>query len=525
MFLKIPAIIDRIGVLVRAVSTIYMGMAMTGDDIQEIKSPHQIWEDDLLGRREEAEFLIQFIDGVVANPGLGRAGQGFTIGVDAGYGEGKTFFLTRLEKHLKIDHSVAFIDAWADDLADQPLIALMATLKSAIKPKLKSKKIRAKWNSFLKKGGEVVKIGALGAMKRGLGLVITNTAVHGIDEVMSHPSDDIKTRTGDAAQNLSSEVYEGAVAQFKISRPMDAKITEFNEGKAAIKAAKDSLSVLANSLENQKPIVIIIDELDRCRPTYAIKLLEEIKHMFDVPGVVFILGLHGDQLGHSVRGAYGPTFDGHSYLRRFINRRYILEPHRNGEFISAHLNDLNMPLTKIRYLNSWRNIGDIYSDHCELYSLISNYSYIFSLSTRDIAQVLSHLDGSVLCYDGQFIIMEYYIPLLVAFMKSTDIDDLWKASKESSREFLTDRQNNIFMSPKEVYYKYDKLTQCSQAELKKIYDENIIINSEGRSPYRGVTDNTLLNFDLLTHNQSVSSLTLMSNYLKLINNLSRLQQV
>jgi len=496
---------------------------MAEDDIQEAKTPDQIWEDDLLGRREEAEFLIRFIDGVVANPGPGREGQGFTIGIDAGYGEGKTFFLTRLEQHLKIDHSVAFIDAWADDLADQPLAALLATLKSAIEPKLKNKIIRDRWNSFLKKGGEVAKIAALGAMKRGLGLVITNAMVGSLGKVISNPSEDFKARTADATQNLTLDVLDGTAAQLNLSHPMDAKIKDFNEGKAALEAAKASLADLAKSLGNKKPIVIIIDELDRCRPTYAIKLLEEIKHMFDVQGVVFIFGLYADQLGHSVRGAYGPTFDGHAYLQRFINRRYNLGSNKKIEFICAHLEKLKIPQLKIRHLDRGRNLGENHNITCDLSSIIRNYADIFSLSARDIEQIISHIEDSTRSYESHFIILEYYLPLLVAFIKSIEIGELWRLSKDSSWEFLVDHPNKTYLSPREIFNKYQNLINCSQSELDNIYDNNVKINRESGSGYSGVSDIMLENFERSNQNNPNNSLTRMSNYINLINNLSRLQ--
>ena len=78
-----------------------------------------------------------------------------------------------------------------------------------------------------------------------------------------------------------------------------------------IKQMKAALAEVVSSLESKDrsaPIIIVIDELDRCRPTYAIKLLEEIKHLFDVPGLVFVFGMHGDQLAHSVKAAYGAEF-------------------------------------------------------------------------------------------------------------------------------------------------------------------------------------------------------------------------
>src|SRR5690606_34703090 len=74
-----------------------------------------------------------------------------------------------------------------------------------------------------------------------------------------------------------------------------------------------------------KPIVFIIDELDRCRPDYAVSVLENIKHLFSVKGIVFVLSIDKEQLGHAVCGVYGSEkMDSNEYLRRFIDVEYSL---------------------------------------------------------------------------------------------------------------------------------------------------------------------------------------------------------
>ena len=49
----------------------------------------------------------------------------------------------------------------------------------------------------------------------------------------------------------------------------------------------------------------IVDELDRCRPDYAITYLETIKHIFDIKGAVFILAADRQQLENSAKTAFG----------------------------------------------------------------------------------------------------------------------------------------------------------------------------------------------------------------------------
>ena len=53
--------------------------------------------------------------------------------------------------------------------------------------------------------------------------------------------------------------------------------------------------------ETGRPLVFIIDELDRCRPTFAIELLERVKHIFDVPDLVFVFGVNRAEICKSLQ--------------------------------------------------------------------------------------------------------------------------------------------------------------------------------------------------------------------------------
>ncbi len=90
-----------------------------------------------------------------------------------------------------------------------------------------------------------------------------------------------------------------------------------------LKRLKDFLCSWAS--QQDKPIVVIIDELDRCRPDYSVKTLEILKHFFDIPGFVFILALDEEQLKNSVKTLFGTeNFD--EYKRKFINNSFLLPP-------------------------------------------------------------------------------------------------------------------------------------------------------------------------------------------------------
>ncbi|MCY3772541.1 MAG: P-loop NTPase fold protein [Gemmatimonadetes bacterium] len=64
-------------------------------------------------------------------------------------------------------------------------------------------------------------------------------------------------------------------------------------------------------------IVVIVDELDRCRPDYAVRFLETIKHVFEIDHIAYLIAINREQLIYSMKGVYGESFDAEGYLERF----------------------------------------------------------------------------------------------------------------------------------------------------------------------------------------------------------------
>ncbi|TOL41491.1 hypothetical protein CGH98_24085, partial [Vibrio parahaemolyticus] len=78
---------------------------------------------------------------------------------------------------------------------------------------------------------------------------------------------------------------------------------------------------------------VFIDELDRCRPSYAVEMLEVIKHFFELDNVVFVVATDTEQLQHAVKAVYGQLFDAQLYLGRFFRRRFSLLELSRKQFI------------------------------------------------------------------------------------------------------------------------------------------------------------------------------------------------
>lgn len=371
----------------------------------------QIWSTDLFSRRAEADLLIRYIDAVSARPPLREDKKGYTISIDADYGTGKSFFLRRLADTLAIDHAVAFVDAWQDDLADEPLIAIISTLKRALGRLIETDKdVEGRWKAVASKTGQVTKIVAKGLLKKGLGLLITGAAVEAAEHVMSEVSEEANEGITDVTKDVSSSAFDALDKADPVGLIAE-RIASFEAGRRAVDELKIRLSQLVETLEGKGvklPIVIIVDELDRCRPTYSIKLLEEAKHLFDVSGLVFVFGMHSDQLAHSVSAAYGPGFDGKAYLRRFIDREYTLS-YPNIEPLINHI--IKQRGIDVNRLSFPRLSGSPAVDSPS--SVMAKYMYRHGFTARDTFGVMDVLETSLNITAPTPLFMPYLFPLLL----------------------------------------------------------------------------------------------------------------
>ncbi|MEZ4745330.1 MAG: P-loop NTPase fold protein [Calditrichia bacterium] len=176
---------------------------------------------------------------------------------------------------------------------------------------------------------------------------------------------------------------------------MNEKIDQYKNEKDLLIQFRDKLQTFAEMIthysdgENYRPMVFIIDELDRCRPTYAVELIERIKHLFLVNGIVFVLGIDREQLGNSVRSLFGNDMKVDGYLRRFIDLSYQL-PNTQPKAFIKHLFE-HFGLDKYLWEKSRKN--SIYTDYDQLTAMYyADYSRIFNLKARVIEQCVGQFN-------------------------------------------------------------------------------------------------------------------------------------
>jgi len=228
------------------------------------------------------------------------------ICLNAPWGEGKTSFVKMWQGLLsKNQIQSIYFDAFSNDYIDDAFIAIVSRIIDFSEKEFqKDPSLKKTLDEFKKKASKVgvqllswatklgVKAATLGVIKEG-----------DIEELMTI-KDDIAKGTSDV-----------------VSKFIEDRISTHNNEVQNVISFRETLSQLANniSVDSGNPLVIIIDELDRCKPTYAIELIERIKHLFSVKNIVFILVMHKKQLEESIRCLYGQNIDATSYLQKFIN--------------------------------------------------------------------------------------------------------------------------------------------------------------------------------------------------------------
>ncbi|HAS6134239.1 TPA: NTPase KAP [Vibrio vulnificus] len=274
---------------------------------------------DKLDRAKYAQFLTSFLAGQGFDETKENNAQkkNYVLNLNSEWGSGKTYFLKRWYHALKPHYPVVYVDAWKQDYSDDPLMTVISSMikqlreqagKDADDPKFK---VPRKAIGLLK----AALPSAAGALaKRYLGIdpvAIMEAAAEG----------DVGEKITDAE---GKEIDMGAAA----SKAVQYLLDEHDAKSEAIASLKTSVTQWIDAVNGAKkvsyPAFIFIDELDRCRPSYAVEMLETIKHIFDIPGVVFVVGTDTEQLQHTVRAIYGEGFDAMTYLGRFFNSRCTL---------------------------------------------------------------------------------------------------------------------------------------------------------------------------------------------------------
>lgn len=316
--------------------------------------------DDLLKRGAYAQNIKKIIDECQTYP-KSNDNQSYVIGIDAPWGSGKTHFVSMIVNYLRgfwvkpglskddiaiatintgakspaVDTndciSVAYYDAWKNDFWDnafEPLFDQLIQMEPIAK-KVKNKDIL----ELGKSAAKVVALGIKGLLAKKLDDIIDSSV---LDEI----SEELK-KYYDNATNANYQTMK-----------------LFPEFSLFCNAIDDLRGYLKETIQCRGKLVVIIDELDRCKPTFAVQTLEIIKHLFNIEGLVFIFSLDIEQLAHSVRTVYGEGFDAVGYLERFFNYLTMLPRGSVSLTIDAFVKEYGITICEARVKRSFEIIVD-----------------------------------------------------------------------------------------------------------------------------------------------------------------------
>lgn len=246
----------------------------------------------LFGRESFAKSLAILLQNVSEN---------LVIFVNAPWGAGKTTFAEMWQAHLRQQgFETIYFDAYAADYFEDPFVCFSAEILDFIDKQPDGKEL-AERREFKQTAIEVGKRLAGLAAKVGL-----RAATMGAFE--SSDLEDLKDIGSGIAEGVA-EIGEDFIKK---------KLENYGIEKDALKKFKESLAKVAAKVRAQQgfPLTIIVDELDRCRPDFALALLERIKHLFDVEGMAFILLVNRSQIESYIQNAYSNA-DSSAYLLKF----------------------------------------------------------------------------------------------------------------------------------------------------------------------------------------------------------------
>jgi hypothetical protein len=247
------------------------------------------FKEALFGREEFAKSLSRLIQSV---------SESLVVFVNAPWGAGKTTFSEMWRAYLKQQQQeVIYYNAYAADYFDDPFVSFSGEILELVDKRLNEGKGLIERREFKETAIDVGKRLAGLAAKVGLRAITLNAVepahLQELSEIAAGVSE------------IGADVIE-------------KEIENYAGEKDALKKFKGNLTKLAAKIREEQgfPLTIFVDELDRCRPDFALRLLERIKHLFDVDGVVFILLVNRNQIESYIRTVYG-NVDADAYLLKF----------------------------------------------------------------------------------------------------------------------------------------------------------------------------------------------------------------
>ncbi|EKB1969518.1 hypothetical protein QPP80_000099 [Vibrio alginolyticus] len=269
-------------------------------------------------REKQAEAFTNYLN---SRPGT----CGYVANLNGAWGTGKTFFVDNWCTKLSEQGYVSVkIDAWESDYLNDPLAIVTAEILTQLKKRSGMVDFAEKEKQIFSAGWKLAK-NFLPVLTMALG-----------KHYLGKDYESLLKEIGVSVKGTIDDNSAPAPDFGEFGKEMFATHEKHKEFVQTFKSNLSDLVKDACTISGKPKVYVFIDELDRCRPTYAIEMLEVVKHLFDIPNMVFVLSTDTTQLECSIKAVYGEQFDSEEYLSRFFQRRLSLSEPDYLSFVKAH---------------------------------------------------------------------------------------------------------------------------------------------------------------------------------------------
>lgn len=360
---------------------------------QEITiDPNNPYDGNRLFRNEQAaKALTQIVK---------HTQSGYTLSINADWGYGKTTFVKMWNVELqKEGYKTIYFNAWESDFVADPMMALIDGLREGFDskdlPQEKLQKLFALWDVIIRIATEIP-VGNIGLFGK-----IAYAFKRGIDGLLENKN------------------------QLQEHQSIRKLVVDFRE----------QLKSVAKEISPDKQLIIFVDELDRCRPDYAVQMLERIKHFFSIDNVIFVLSIDKNVLCKSIRAIYGGLdIDTEAYLRRFIDLEFDLPKPNPRDFIKLLYDQREMGEYMETYWNWNRKTYGGGDKNANFLQMIRICFASAQQSLRDIEKYIARLDVILRSFDPEEIPLSLVVFLLYFEMFLPDIYDCFRNRKCEARK-------------------------------------------------------------------------------------------
>ncbi len=367
------------------------------------ESPKEILPPDMLDRAKYAEYLTTYLKQY--------KNESYVFNINSNWGAGKTYFIKRWAGSLSQHHPVVYFNSWKFDHNNEPLILILSEIIQQLTSLIDDTKHQEKKAKLTKAVTKTIKHIAPTLAK---GIFKKLSGVNLSDLTDDPDGDDDKIKIGADLVSVSTQ------AILNLHTQQQASIDEL---KQQIQEILSEVLVNDNTdgKERCSPMYVFVDELDRCRPTFAIEVLEVIKHIFDIPRIIFVIATDTEQLQQSIKAVYGHDFDAEKYLMRFFNRSFALPVPKLKDYLNKlpSVNILKERLVK----TSEFDIFDI--DDESAVDLICMVFEGFNLDLRSVNQIVERVGSILTNHEDELGVLILITLESLRVKRKSAYDDLW----------------------------------------------------------------------------------------------------